>query len=109
MTIGQEHLKLNSAARRGYDLLPVARNRERMDDLAKKLAADTRCKVEILAAYLTNSNDLTGGERILRDDSRVTLLVNNAAVGTTAPLLNSDVADMNRMITLIGGLIEVVK
>ena len=109
MTIGQERLKLNSAARRGYDLLPVARNRERMDDLAKKLAADMRRKVEILAADLGNSNDLTGVERILRDDSRVTLLVNNAGVGTTAPLLNSDVADMNRRITLIGGLIEVVK
>ena len=60
MTIGQEHLKLNSAARRSYDLLVVARNRERMDDLANKFAADTRRKVEILAADLTNSNDLTG-------------------------------------------------
>lgn len=80
-----------------------------MDDLAKKLAADTRRKVEILAADLRHSNDLTGVERILRDDSRVTLLVNNAGVGTTASLLNSDVADMNRMITPIGGLIEVVK
>jgi len=103
----RENLKLNSAARRGYDLLLVARNRERMDDLAKKLAADMRRKVEILAADLGNSNDLTGVERILRDDSRVTLLVNNAGVGTT--LLHSDVADMNPMSTLIGGLIEVVK
>jgi short-subunit dehydrogenase len=109
MTIGQEHLKLNFGARCGYDFLSVARNRERMDDLAKKLAADTRCKVEIMAADLTNSNDLTGVERILRDDSRATLLVNNAGVGTTAPLLKSDVADMNRTTTLIGGLIEVVK
>ena len=92
MTIGQEHLKLNSVARRGYDLLPVTRNQERMDDLAKNLAADTRCKVEILAADLTNSNDFTAVERTLRDDSRVTLLVNNAGVGTTVPLLNSDVA-----------------
>jgi len=37
-------------AHRGYDLLLVARSQERMDDLAKKLAADTRCNVEILAA-----------------------------------------------------------
>ena len=109
MTIGQEHLKLNSAARRGHDLLLVARNRERMDDLAKKLAAYTRRKVEILAPDLMDSNDLTRLERILRDNSRVAPLVNNADVGTTAPLLNSDVVDMNRMITPIGGLIEVVK
>lgn len=87
-------------ARRGYDILLVARNRDRMNDLAKKLAADTRRKVEILAADLTDSNDLAELERILRDDSRVTLLVNNAGVGATAPLLNSDVAEMSRMIAL---------
>jgi len=45
-------------ARRGYDLLLVARNRERMEDLAKKLAAETGHKVEILAADLTDSKDL---------------------------------------------------
>lgn len=49
-------------ARRGYDILLVARNRDRMNDLAKKLAADTRRKVEILAADLTDSNDLPNGK-----------------------------------------------
>ncbi len=39
-------------------------------------------------------------ERILREDPRITLLVNNAGMGATAPLLSSDVADMSRMITL---------
>ena len=106
---GLSHGRLHGRRRFHRLVVLLARNRERMDDLAKKLAADARRKVEILAADLGNSNDLTGVERILRDDSRVTLLVNNAGVGTTAPLLNSDVADMNRMITLIGGLIEVVK
>lgn len=87
-------------ARRGYDLLLVARSRERMHDLAKKLAADTAGKIEILAADLMNSNDLAGLERILRDDSRVTLLVNNAGLGATAPLLNSDIAEISQMIAL---------
>src|SRR5580700_3751380 len=83
-------------ARRGYDLLLVARNRERMEDLAKKLAAETGHKVEILAADLTDSKDLAGVERTLREDPRITLLVNNAGVASTAPLLNSDVADMSK-------------
>jgi uncharacterized protein len=87
-------------ARRGYDLLLVARNRERMDDLAQKLAAETGRKIEILAADLMDSKDLAGLERTLRQDSRVTLLVNNAGLGATAPLLSSDVADMSRMIAL---------
>jgi len=87
-------------ARRGYDLLLVARNRERLDVLAKGLAADTQRKIESLAVDLTDANDLAGLEQILRDDSRITLLVNNAGIGATAPLLNSDIADMNRMIAL---------
>jgi short-subunit dehydrogenase len=87
-------------ARRGYDLLLVARNRERMDDLTQKLAAETGRKIEILAADLMNSKDLAGLERTLRRDSRVTMLVNNAGLGATAPLLSSDVADMSRMIAL---------
>src|SRR5262245_57622543 len=87
-------------AQRGYDLLLVARSQERMADLAKKLNGNTGSKVETLAADLTDSNDLARLERILREDSRITLLVNNAGVGATAPLLNSDVDDMSRMIAL---------
>src|SRR5215475_13771307 len=92
-------------AQRGYDLLLVARSQERMADLAKKLNSNTGSKVEILAADLTDSNDLARLERILREDSRITLLVNNAGVGAAAPLLNADVDDMSRMIALnVGAL-----
>ena len=53
-------------ARHGYDLLLVARSREPMEDLAKRRAASTGHKVEMLAADLPDSNDLAGVERILR-------------------------------------------
>ena len=68
-------------AGRGYDLLLVSRSRERLDELAKKLAADAQRNIEILAADLSDSSDLAKLEQILRNDSRVTLLLNNAAVG----------------------------
>jgi uncharacterized protein len=87
-------------ARRGYDLLLVARNRERMEDLAKRFAADTGHKVEILVADLADSKDLAGVERILREDPRIALLINNAGMASTAPLLNSDVTEMSRIIAL---------
>src|SRR5215470_10879807 len=64
------------------------------------LGAETGRKIEIQAADLMDSKDLAGLERTLRIDSRVTLLVNNAGLGATAPLLNSDAADMSRMIAL---------
>jgi short-subunit dehydrogenase len=87
-------------ARRGYDLLLVARRQERTAELAKKLRSETATNIEILAADLTNSNDLARLEQVLREDSRVTLLVNNAGTASIAPLVNSDVADMSWMIAL---------
>src|SRR5262249_49068798 len=86
-------------ARRGYDLLLVARSRKRLADLAEKLR-ETGSNVGILTADLTVSNDLARLEQVLRQDSRVTMLLNNAGVGSTTPLLKSDVAEMSRMIAL---------
>ena len=86
-------------ARRGYDLLLVARSRGPMEELAKKLETDTGRKIEILAADLTDSKDLAGVEGILREDARITLLVNNAGMASTAPLVNADVSEMSRIIT----------
>jgi short-subunit dehydrogenase len=71
-----------------------------MADLASRLVKETGSDVDILAADLTDSNDLAKLEQILREDSRITLLVNNAGLGAVAPLLNSDIGDMSRMIAL---------
>jgi short-subunit dehydrogenase len=65
-------------AHRGYDLLLVARSQAPMVDLAKKIESDTGSKVDILVADLRKSADVAKLEQILREDSRVTLLVNNA-------------------------------
>ena len=49
---------------------------------------------------MTDSGALAKLEKILREDSRGTLLVNNAGLGATAPLVKSEIADMKRMIAL---------
>lgn len=87
-------------AHRGYDLLLVARSHARMTGLAQKLESETGSKVDTLTADLTNSGDVAKLEQILRDDPKVTVLVNNAGMGAAAPLVKSDVADMSRMIAL---------
>ncbi|WP_331375794.1 SDR family NAD(P)-dependent oxidoreductase [Sinorhizobium chiapasense] len=87
-------------ARRGYDLILVARNQARLNELAKRLTDETGRSIEIVQADLGNKADLGRVERILQADASITLLVNNAGVGATAPLLASDVDKMEEMITL---------
>ena len=87
-------------ARRGYDLILVARNRGRLDDLAKRLHDDTGRTVRVVAADLNDKVDLARVETLLRTDAGITVLVNNAGVAAVTPLLDSDVDKMDDMITL---------
>jgi len=87
-------------ARRGYNLILVARNKERLASLARRIARDTGRSVETVAADLTDPADLRRVEQILRTNADVSLLVNNAGVGASAPLLASDVDKMEEMINL---------
>ncbi|NUS71255.1 MAG: SDR family oxidoreductase [Ensifer adhaerens] len=87
-------------AHRGYDLILVARNRVRLDDLARRLADETGRAIEVAAADLGKKDDVRRVEKILESDASITMLINNAGVGATAPLLASDVDKMDEMITL---------
>ncbi|CAA9283279.1 MAG: Short-chain dehydrogenases of various substrate specificities [uncultured Craurococcus sp.] len=87
-------------ARRGHDLVLVARDRARLDRLARRLVAETGRQVRVLAADLADPAGTAAVEQVLQDDASLTMLVNNAGVGATAPLLASDVGAMSRMIAL---------
>jgi len=87
-------------ARRGYDLILVARSRTRLDALAQRITSDTRRGVEVIEADLNDRAALTVVEAKLKQDASITLLVNNAGIGTHTPLLESDVDAMTRMIDL---------
>jgi short-subunit dehydrogenase len=92
-------------ARRGYDLILVARNRERLRGLANRLTTETGRSIEIVTADLGNKADVARVETALRTDASITMLVNNAGVGASAPLLGSDIARMDEMIALnVGAL-----
>ena len=87
-------------ARRGYDLILVARNRDRLIGLADRITNETRRSVEIIDADLNDRAALTAVETKLKQDASITLLVNNAGVGTHTPLLDSDVDAMTQLIDL---------
>lgn len=87
-------------AQQGYDLILVARNRERLNALASEISTRTGRAVEVLPADLADRDSLARVENQLRQDASITLLVNNAGIGTHTPLLQSDVAQMTRMVEL---------
>lgn len=87
-------------AKRGFDLILVARDHDRLNTLARQLRESTNRIVRVLAADLTEEYDLACVEETLRSDSEVTMLVNNAGFGSTAKLLEADVDKMEQMIRL---------
>jgi uncharacterized protein len=87
-------------AKRGYDLILVARNADRLKALAARLSAETGRSVNTIAADLNDRAALSKIESVLRDDKSITVLVNNAGVGSVASVLNGDVDEMEAMIGL---------
>ena len=87
-------------ARRGYDLILVARTQARLDQVANRIAGATGRAVKSVAADLNDKADLKRVETILATVPGVTMLVNNAGVGALAPLLQSDIGAMEQMIDL---------
>src|ERR1700749_2774111 len=72
-------------ARRGYDLVLVARSRDKLDALARRLADQTGRGVEVVTADLNDKADLKRVESIVRENKSITTLVNNAGFGAAAP------------------------
>lgn len=87
-------------ARRGHDLLLVARSRERLGSVAARIAAQTGRRVEVLAADLTAKKDLIELEQRIAQDPAIRMLVNNAGFTIGAPLSESDPDRLEMMIQL---------
>ena len=87
-------------AKRGYDLILVARDETRLKTLSVRLASETARSITPLPADLNHKTNLAKVESVLRDDRTITMLVNNAGIASVAPLLDADVEKMDEMIAL---------
>ena len=87
-------------AKRGHDLILVARDRERLDAVATRIEVQTVRSVEVIVADLNEREDLARVEEVLRNDASITALVNNAGVGAPTPLLDANVDRLEGMIDL---------
>jgi short-subunit dehydrogenase len=87
-------------AGRGHNLVLVARNEEKLAALAAGLRAKHGVEVDVIAADLSNAAQLAQIARRLADDANITMLVNNAGLGATAPLIDSSNEQLDAMIDL---------
>jgi uncharacterized protein len=87
-------------AQAGYDLILVARSADKLRALAQQLTTRSGRSVETIVADLTRPPDLARVEDVLKSDASISVLINNAGVGATAPLLQSEIGRMEQMITL---------
>jgi short-subunit dehydrogenase len=87
-------------AKRGYDLLLIARDRQRLSEVANKLSGQYGVRVENLVADLTDKAALLKLEARLQADKDISILVNNAGFGGTRSLVDSSVDDLENMIFL---------
>jgi len=82
-------------ARRGYDLVLVARRGDRLAALADALTKEYGVQARAFIADLSRSDDVERLAELIREDASITMLVNNAGVsvaGSTTTLNAADVA-----------------
>ena len=87
-------------AKRGYDVILVARDAARLEALATRLHASYDVKAEVLRAYLTDRADVARVEARFAADPAITLLVNNAGMSLAGGLLDSSPEQVEQLIAL---------
>jgi uncharacterized protein len=87
-------------ARRGHDLVLVARDTKRMETLAERLRAEFHVSIEVMGADLSRREQLKPVEDRLRQDSRIGILLNNAGANVGGGFANPDVDRLDELVQL---------
>lgn len=89
-------------AARGHDLVLVARDENRLDELAVQLEAEFRVHCEVLVADLSKTTQCRQVEKRVADRDRpIDWLVNNAGFGLGQPFTKTPLADEQRLIDVM--------
>ena len=87
-------------ARDGYDLVLIARRRERLEALAERLRREADAHAEVLAADLTDAGALARVEARVSGDESLALLINNAGFGSYGPFVQVEPEVVDHLIDI---------
>lgn len=81
----------------GYDVLLVARRRERLEELARSIESGGRVRAEVLVADLAEEAGLARAAAAIASRQDLEILVNNAGFGTRGPFFEASAETAERM------------
>ena len=89
-------------AKRGYDLVIVARTTERLEALAAQMRSKHRVEVDVVSADLSTTEGVRAAVNMLTDTTRpVDLLINNAGASLAGWFGTTDISDEDRQLDLL--------
>jgi len=98
--IGAQYARL--LAKEGFDLILVARNKNRLASTARSLNKEFGVKVEVLPADLTKPVQLEKVRKRLSDSRKpIEVLINNAGFGINKSFLVSDLSDEQGLLDVL--------
>ncbi|CAN5388682.1 SDR family oxidoreductase [soil metagenome] len=101
-TAGIGHAFAVHLARRGHDLVLIARDTARLEEVATALRAEHGVDVEVITADLVDRDQLAVVEaRLVDADRPVELLVNNAGFGLKERFLDNPIEAENAMLDVL--------
>lgn len=87
-------------ARRGHNLVLVARDKSRLEALSSSLREQHGVAIDVIQADLTQANDLTTVEARLRDDASIGILVNNAGAAQSGTFIEQSTDSVANLVAL---------
>lgn len=87
-------------ARRGHDLVLVARDKAKLEILADRLRQENGISVDVLPADLTQASDLAQVEARLREDTQIGILINNAGIAQSGSFTEQTPESIESLIAL---------
>jgi short-subunit dehydrogenase len=99
-TAGLGRVFARKLAARGHDLIAVARDSVRLEQLADELTLQHGVHVEALSADLSRDDGMRRVADRIAQENRLTVLVNNAGFGTRGRLVTRPVAEQGTMLEL---------
>ncbi|MGX1086524.1 SDR family NAD(P)-dependent oxidoreductase [Pseudomonas sp. AP3_22 TE3818] len=87
-------------AKRGHNLVLVARDKSRLDALSSRLREKYDVSIDLIQADLTQTSDLTTVEARLRDDANIGILVNNAGAAQSGSFVEQSTDSVANLVAL---------